>query len=130
MADYGTDISTLPDLDPTFTPISGPRVVAESLARIYTTPQGSDSWHPDYGRDLRRFLNARMDAATLARGQAEAEDGALTDERVKEVEALAAFEPLSGRLMLRVAGLLEDGPFLLTLAIGDVSATILEVRRT
>jgi phage baseplate assembly protein W len=129
MADYGTDISTLPDLDPTFALVTGPRVVAGSLARIYTTPQGSDAWHPDYGRDLRRFLNAPMDAATLAQVQAEAEDGARSDERVQDVTVAAAFEPLTSRLMLRVEVVLADGPFLLTLAIGDVSATILEVRR-
>lgn len=127
MADFGTDISTLPDLDSTFALITGRRVVAESLARIYVTPQGSDSWHPNYGRDLRRYLNAPMDAATLAQVQAEAEEGAETDERVQAASATAAFEPLTGRLMLKVEATLADGPFLLTLAIGDVSISILGV---
>ena len=31
--DYGIDVSTFPDLDPTFGLISGPRVVAENVAR-------------------------------------------------------------------------------------------------
>jgi phage baseplate assembly protein W len=130
MADYGTDISTLPDLDPAFALITGTRVVAESLARIFVTPQGSDEWHPNYGRDLRRFLNAPMDVATLAQVQAEAEEGALLDERVADATATASFEPLSGRLILRVEATLAGGPFLLVLAIGDVSTTILEARAT
>jgi len=128
MPDYGVDVSTLPDLDPAFALITSTRAVGEAVARIYVTPQGSDSWHPNYGRDLRRHLNSPMDAATLAQVQAEAEEGALLDERVQDAEATATFEPLSGRLMLRVELALAEGPFLLVLAIGDVSVAILEAR--
>ncbi len=69
-----------------------------------------------------------MDAATLAQVQVGAEEGALLDERVQDAEATATFEPLSGRLMLRVEVTLAEGPLLLVLAIGDVSVAILEAR--
>jgi phage baseplate assembly protein W len=126
--DFGSDVSTATGLDPDFVLRTGPQVLAEALARIYTTPQGSDSWHPDYGRDLRRYLNAPMDAATLAQLQAEAEEGAESDERVLEAAATAAFNAATSTVRLTVRVVTAPGPFLFTFSLDEAGVSLLASR--
>ncbi|TXH56862.1 MAG: hypothetical protein E6Q97_05560, partial [Desulfurellales bacterium] len=47
------------DLDISFTPISGPRAVAEHVARRLISPPGSYD-DPDWGFDINSWLNANL----------------------------------------------------------------------
>lgn len=69
MTDYGVDVSTFPDLDLTFAPITGLRVVGEAVAR---------RWYVE----LIPFLNAKIDSGFLGRIRPKLEQAALADERV------------------------------------------------
>lgn len=82
--DYGTDVSTYPDLDPLFQIISGKQVLAEALLRRYQTPRGGLWYDPDYGLDIRLWLNESFDtdSASLDRLAASIEAEAMKDERV------------------------------------------------
>lgn len=124
MADFGTDISTFPDLDPAFTVISGPRVVVEALARRLTTPRGSLVSDPDYGFDTRQLLHLdlspREEARVLAQMQAQLE----ADERVLSASVqLVRSAGDTLRIVVRFRTL--DGPFAFTLAIAEVSTKLL-----
>jgi len=86
LVDYGSDISTFVGtggLDPDFRIISGPRVVAESVARLWLTPRGSLITDPDAGVDLRELLGAEIDDAVLANWRAKLVIEAKRDPRVK-----------------------------------------------
>lgn len=69
--DYGTDLSTymdpssgVPDLDPTFAIISGPRVVIERVARKLMTPTGS-MLKAGWGFDMRSVLQSSLTPAQI-----------------------------------------------------------------
>ncbi|UAW08062.1 hypothetical protein [Myxococcus phage Mx4 ts27htf-1hrm-1] len=126
--DFGTDISTFPTLDPLFALQSGPRVLGEALARIYVTPKGSDAWHPEYGRDLRRYLNEGLVQERLAELQAEAEEGAELDERVLSAAAEVSFNAAAGVLTLALRVTTAAGPFFLVFALSAESASLLTAR--
>jgi hypothetical protein len=68
---YGSDLSTyanpasgIADLDPTFTVISGPRVVVERIARKLMTPTGS-MLKAGWGFDLRSVLQSSLTSAQV-----------------------------------------------------------------
>ena len=69
MTDYGLDISTFPDLDLTFTPISGTRVVGEAVAR---------RWYVE----LTPYANKNFSSAMVAQIKTRLEQAAAADERV------------------------------------------------
>lgn len=106
--DYGTDISTYPDLDATFGLISGPRVVAECVARRVEVL-------------LHGALNADLNARELRVVQASVHSLATQDERVQDAEVTASL--LAGGLFqVKIKlSLVEDETFDLTLRISDVT---------
>jgi len=69
-SDFGTDISVFPGLDETFTPVSGPRVLGEALAKRLATERGSLPFHPNYGWNVIVLLNDALSSADVYRAQA------------------------------------------------------------
>lgn len=124
-ADLGSDISTFPDLDTTFSLISGRRVLAEAVARRLITPKGALWKHPSYGCDLRRYLNAVMTTQRLSQVKQEAEAQAEEDERVLACESTVKFDDASKTLLIRI-GLTDSlGPFTFTAGISQLGLTML-----
>lgn len=72
MTDYGLDVSTFPDLDVSFLPISGTRVVGEAVAR---------RWYVE----LTPYVNANVTGALLATIRPKLEAAAYEDERVASI---------------------------------------------
>lgn len=123
MPDFGADISTYPDLDVTFTPITGRRVVAEAVARRLITPNGGGLFYDQtFGFDTRGLLNAPITTADLAVIAARVEQEALKDERVLGCSATVTFDTTQtpGVLSIRCLLTLATGPFALTLKISAV----------
>lgn len=121
MADLGSDIAGLDDIDPTMPTVEGRRCLIQSIARRLITPRGGLWYDPDYGYDLRQYLSGiTVSAGAIASGvEAEAEK----DERVEQASASVVF---SGRVLtVRLAISDSQGPFSFSLAIDQVTATIL-----
>jgi len=57
MSDLGSDFSCFPDMSPTRKVVSGERCLAEHLASRLETPRGGLFYDPDYGTDLRAYVN-------------------------------------------------------------------------
>jgi hypothetical protein len=127
--DFGTDVSTYVggDLDPTFAVISGRRVVAEAIARRLETRRGALLRDPNYGTDLRAWLNRDFvgSAATLFRLKASVDREAEEDERVLSADATVTYEPAFQKLRIAIAIETAEGPFELVLAVSAVSVAIL-----
>jgi len=114
--DFGTDISSwlghTPDLDPTFSTISGPRVVVESVARRWITLNGGGLFYsPAYGFDTRLLLNSRMDASQYPGIAMQLEAEALKDERVRAIAVVLSFNPTAQLLSIRGTITLATGTF-------------------
>lgn len=126
MIDFGTDVSTIPDLDPTFTLISGPQVVAQSIARRLTTPRGDLAFHPDYGIDLRMWLNEAMTPQAIAECSQSIEAECRKDERVETVKVNVEMNYTTFSMRIKVFITTALGPFSLTLRIDKLTAEIIQ----
>lgn len=127
--DYGSDVSTFPDLDPTFALITGPRVIAEAVARRLMTPRGG-GLHYDlaYGYDVRSLLNGSFSNAQIAAIGGEIEQEVLKDERVLAASVTMRFTQATGSLLITIALTAADGPFTLVLDVTAVSVSILRAQ--
>lgn len=128
MPDFGSDVSTFPDLDPGFSSMTGARVLAEAMARRFTTPRGSLVGSPTYGVDVREWLNESMTRARLTEWARALEQEAEKDERIESAEVSLSYD--SAAMALRISALLEaaDRTFALVLVVTAVSLTILDAR--
>lgn len=127
MVDYGTDISTYPDgLDPTFTPISGARAVAEVIARRFETPRGMLVGDPDFGLDVRGLLNEAISTESLYLWRRQMVAEVEKDERILSADVALSFDQSRSLLLATVTCELSSGPFTLVLAISAVGVEILE----
>ncbi len=126
--DFGQDVSSYPDVDAAFSPLTGPRVVAEAAARRLSTPRGIIPSCPDYGFDTRALLNESVTAAKLDQWRRQIVLELEKDERFASVEATLAYD--SATMTLRIGLEIEtaDGPFALVLAVTAVSVAILNAR--
>lgn len=128
MADYGSDVSTFPDLDAGFSAMTGRRVVAERIARRFTTPRGSLSWAPNDGVDVRAWLNESVTRARLSEWSRALEQEAEKDEAVLSASVSLAYDQAAMAIKISATLDLADGPFSLVLAVSGVSLTIIDAR--
>jgi hypothetical protein len=131
--DYGTDVSSFVlndegamDLDPYFAEITGARVIAEAVARRWTSEKGSHFWDPDCGEDVRAYLNARFDPTSITDMEASLAAEAEKDERVARCAVLVTYEQGSKRLRIRGAITPAVGPsFQFVMPVDAVTSAVL-----
>lgn len=88
MTEYGYDVSTYPDLDPSGRNITSGRAVAECAARRLMTKPGLLSYTDDEDCiDLREYLSGATDRRALFSLASRVEAVVARDERVKSVSA-------------------------------------------
>jgi phage baseplate assembly protein W len=124
-APYGVDTSAVPDLDLLFVPQTGPRVLAEAIARRLSTPRGGLFYDPSYGLDLRDYLNAKFGRGDETRLRAAIANECIKDERILSADATVSLNVALQTLTLSLKLTTANGPFSLTLAISAVTTTIL-----
>ncbi|AZF88274.1 hypothetical protein [Meiothermus phage MMP17] len=123
MADFGTDLSALPDLS--FDLKSGRDNLAEALARRLITPPGGLFYDPTYGLNLREYLNdaitdeVRYEIETLVAAECE------KDERILAAEATLMDTGMPRTVQLAIALETAEGPFRLILVVDAVSVEVL-----
>ncbi len=135
MVDLGTDVSTfreMPDgtwrvgLDTTFSTMSGTRVVGEAIARRLITPRGTFSYDPEYGLDLRSYLNDDLGPTDLYALSSLIEAEAEKDERVLSADVSVSLDSQTSRMNVRInLTLLDSTQYDLTLAIEALTVAIL-----
>ena len=123
--DFGWDVSCYPDLDETFTPITGPRLVAEAIYRRLCTPSGGMPFDENYGTDLRGWLNESGSAEDWAACGAAIESEALKDDRVESCTASVVYSMASQRLEAKIRFTTAAGPFRLVLGISKLTVDVL-----
>ena len=83
------------DLDISFTPISGPRAVAEHVARRLISPPGSYD-DPDWGFDINSWLNANLLPQDLDAFEAAVRNEVLAVEGVDSAEITTTLDDVAG----------------------------------
>lgn len=124
MVDFGSDISTLPDLDPNLGLVTGNTAVAEACYRRLMTPRGSYSWDPTYGLYIRGMLNETMSDQRIATWQREIANELEKDERVLNANATITRNGTSIAISIEI--LTANGPFSFVLGVSSVTVSILQ----
>jgi len=122
---FGSDVLVFPGLDPNLTLVNDGRVVAEALARRLSTPRGSLPFHPDYGLDLRGYLNDAMTPERLYQLRAAAELECEQDERVQSAEVKASFSLATQSLRVSINVTTNTGDLRFVLNVSQVSVDLL-----
>jgi len=123
MPPLGDDLTAVPDLELMIH--SGLPNLAEAITRRLTTPRGGLFYDPDYGMDLRRYLNeaateeVQFEIARLAEEQAE------EDPRVARATAQVSFEPATRTLTVHLTLELATEPSPLVLEANKVTVGVL-----
>lgn len=125
MVDFGSDLSGVTDIDPTGRSVTGNMLVAEAVARRWSTPAGALIGDPNYGYDLNEKINEDMSDRDIAAMNAELEAQALLDERVATCTVSST---LADDGVLTVIGKLETalGPFTMTVSVSEAAGVILQ----
>lgn len=122
--DYGTDCTATTDLDPYFTLVSGTTVVAQSLARRLQTPPGGLLDDPDYGYDLRSWVNRDMTTRDRFELTQRVEAEVMKDERVSSV--VVSLGVTTTTITVDLAVTLRAGEtFPLVLTVSSVTVSVL-----
>lgn len=130
MTNFGLDVSTYPDLDLSFAPLSGLQVLAQALVRRLETDRGTLVYAPDYGIGIRSWLNESVTARRIEELVALVEGECLADERIGAVAVKAVWLPASSSLQLTIAITPADGvtpPFQLVVAVSALSIDLLSL---
>lgn len=125
MADLGLTISCLGDLDPSFAMVSGRRGLAQEIANRLISPRGSYLPDPEYGFDVRAFLNESIGIGEIFRIESGVESEALKDERVDDADATVTYIESSASLRIELRLVDGQGPFDLVISIDALTVDLL-----
>lgn len=109
MADYGTDLLCLDDLDAQARNVSGPELVAQDLYHDLTEPPGSLIEAPDGSIDVRSFLQTRRGPDDLAQVEDQIRAILIADERIAEARVTAVIDVSAQKITVTAKGRLVDG---------------------
>ena len=119
----GSDVSSLPDLDPFLEIRTGPAVLGEALARRLMTPRGSLFSDPSYGMDVRAWLHESLTPLWLLGLRQAIQTEVEQDERV--LCALAQLRVKGRQLHVALEVQTAEGPFSLTLSVNELTVALL-----
>jgi len=117
--------ATVFDLSTDMSEVDGRQGLSEALARRLVTKRGTLIDDPNYGFDVREFVNDDLDARELARIAASVDGEMLKDERVLRSSTTATL--VGGALILVVNITDSRGPFRLVFSVSQASVSILQV---
>jgi len=105
------------DLDISFTPISGPRAVAEHVARRLISPPGSYD-DPDWGFDINSWLNANLLPQDLDAFEAAVRNEVLDVEGVDDAEITTTLDSVAGLVCVVEMTLSNEDEYELVFVLG------------
>jgi hypothetical protein len=121
---YGSDTACVTDLSLVDTQITEPRrLIAERLARLLQTDRGGLGVigdDPNRGFNVRALVNAKLAPSFIAQAQQQIVSECLKDEQVQSATCSIVLQA-TGALTVTVNGVSSEGPFSLTLDVGQLT---------
>lgn len=125
--DFGTDISSLPDLDPVGALRTGAVVLAEAIGRRLITQRGTLVDSLNYGTDVRAYVNEVASSGTaITQVKAAIERECRLDERVMGADAEVWYDAPSSTMGVVLSLTTATGPFRLVLGVTSVTLQVLQ----
>jgi phage baseplate assembly protein W len=130
---YGSDLSCAEDLTPRMDVVDpfSTRAIGEAIARRLDTPRGSLPGSPDYGIDLRSYLNRGTTAAEINSLADRIRVELSRDDRIASLRVRVTPNATGSTLSVAIAVVPVDprlGAFSLTLAVTSAEVLIEELR--
>jgi len=122
----GGDIDCITDVGKTLTIATGLRNLGNALARRLMTPRGALHYDPQYGTDVRLYLNAGMTPQQMGQVQGDIASEVSKDERIDSPTVTVAF--VGSAMSITVACVTADGPFDFIISVNKLTASLLDVR--
>lgn len=124
-SDFGFDIVVFPTLDMTWTPRRDAVALADAFLRRLFTPRGRLWAHPNYGFDIRDYLNDEINRDTLNAIKAGCEAQAEQEERIFAARARVSYDLATEKIQVSVGLESAAGPFSLVLSVASLTTDIL-----
>lgn len=128
---FGLDLATVwtsngPDLDSGFTEVTGITLLIQRLIRRLSTAHGSVVGCPNDCIDIRAYLGAGITNADVQGIQSAIKTQLERDEAVLPgVSVVSQYNPATRALAVKIAGSSTLGPFAMTLAVSQVTISLL-----
>ena len=121
----GTDLKCIPDLY--FVPVTGYLNLSYAILRRWQTPRGGLFYDPDYGTDLRDWVNQSSAPAGLFRLASSAANEAEKDPRVVSCACQVVYDPNGPGFNVTAQIVTGTGPFALIAGVSQIGVTLLRV---
>lgn len=125
--DFGTDIACTTSIGQRFQLVSGFINLANALVRRLITPRGTLDYAPDYGYDVRDWLNHDTGQASMFTLEAAIDAEMQKDERVQSSSSKVVPNRLAQTLTITVSIITAAGPFKFVTSVGNLNAIIVSV---
>ena len=112
MADLGSDISGVTDVDATLSVVTGNPSLAQAILRRLGTPRGGLLGKPTYGYDIAALIGSSVPVSVIEQRILEQVQA---EEEVESVRAQVLFDASRGVLTVQLDIIASDGPFELTI---------------
>lgn len=122
---FGVDIACVTDIGKTSVLVGGFINLGYALARRLMTPRGGLFYDPDYGTDVREFLNETIDDPQLKAIDAAIKGELEKDPRVLRAKGATTFNYQTMTLISAIEIETAEGPFDLVLGISSLTVSIL-----
>lgn len=120
MAELGSDISGVDDLDATLSVVTGKRALAQAILRRLTTPLGMLIDDPTYGLDVRSFIGDPVYPDNIKQEIVKQLD---QEEEVLRASVAVVFDARTSLLQIQINVVAGDGPFELTISVNELALT-------
>jgi phage baseplate assembly protein W len=130
---YGVDLVCVTDVTPELAEVIGqsPYAIAQAIVRRLITPRGGLLDDPDYGLDLRSYVNRGITLIELARLQDSVRGEVQKDDRVSDARVDLSYDAAAHSLRCTVTITpveIELGTFTLTFNVSDAGALLESIR--
>jgi len=118
MAQLGSDVAGVFDVDATLSVATGLQALAESILRRVTTPRGSLIDAPTYGIDIRSFIG---EAVTASRVEQELSEQVEEEEEVLSHHVTVTVDQRTSTMSIAIKAVASEGPFELTVEASELT---------
>lgn len=123
----GVDVDAILDVPLRWGMTSGTRTLANGIARRLSTPAGSMPDDPNYGTDIRDYVNGGFTPTQLGQIRGAVESECLKDPRVQSASVDFSWIGASGTMKAVITIEIAEGTFTLVLAASALTVDMLDV---
>lgn len=116
MADLGSDIAGIRDVDAALSVVTGRPALAQAILRRLTTTRGALPEDVTYGYDVTALIGS---TAPMSIVEQRCREQALGEEEVHDASVAAALDPKTGTLQIALSVVASEGPFELTISVSE-----------